>query len=63
MLKISEIKELENLFTYDLRSDIFASIYEEEYTIKEFKEDVIINGNRLFLKDDEIFIEKGEKND
>jgi len=63
LLKISEFKELGNLSTYDLRSDIFSSLSTLDEEISEFTEDVYINQNRLFLKDNEIFIEKGVTNE
>jgi hypothetical protein len=59
ILKISEFKELGNLATFDLRSDLYTSLYISDSEGSEFDEDIAINENKLFLQDKEIMIMKG----
>ncbi len=59
--KLLEFQSLGNLSGYDIRADIYAYMETSTNTVNTFKEDVYINGNRIYLDETgELYIQRGE---
>lgn len=59
--KLLEFQSLGNLSSYDIRADIYAYMEASTNTLNTFKEEVYMNGNRIYLDEKgEIYIQRGE---